>query len=43
MSPAERHLAEESIDDFQADKFVGEHLGGSDPGRLLGEDEPPLP
>ena len=25
MSPAERHLAGESIEDFQADEFVGEH------------------
>ena len=43
MSPAERHFAEESIDDFQADEFVSEHLGGSDPERLLGEDKPPRP
>ena len=41
MSPAERHLAEESIDDFQADEFVSERLGGIDPERLSGEDEPP--
>ena len=41
MSPAERRLAEESIDDFQADEFVSEHLGGIDPERLSGEDEPP--
>ena len=41
MSPAERHLAGESIDDFQADEFVSERLGGIDPQRLSGEDEPP--
>ena len=41
MSPAERRLSEESIDDFQADEFVSEHLGGSDPDRLSGDDEPP--
>ena len=41
MSPAERHLAEESIEDFQADEFVSERLGGIDPERLSGEDEPP--
>ena len=41
MSPAERHLSGESIDDFQADEFVSEHLGGIDPERLSGEDEPP--
>jgi hypothetical protein len=41
MSPAERHLSEESIDDFQADEFVSEHLGGIDPERLSREDEPP--
>ena len=41
MSPAERHLSEESIDDFQADEFVSERLGGVDPERLSGEAEPP--
>ena len=41
MSPAERRLSEESIDDFQADEFTGEHLGGIEPGRMLDEDEPP--
>jgi hypothetical protein len=41
MSSAERHLSEESIDDFQADEFVSERLGGIDPERLSGEDEPP--
>ena len=40
MSPAERHVAEESIEDFQADEFVSEHLGGIDPERLSGEDGP---
>jgi hypothetical protein len=41
MSPDERRLEEESVDDIQADGFVGEHLGGIKPERLLGEDEPP--
>ncbi len=41
MSPAERHVSGESIEDFQADEFVSEHLGGIEPGRRLGEDEPP--
>ncbi len=41
MSPAERHVSGESIEDFQADEFVGEHLGGIEPERRLGEDEPP--
>ncbi len=41
MSPAERRLTGESIEDIQAGDFVGEHLGGVDPDRLLGEDEPP--
>ncbi|HZQ63776.1 MAG TPA: hypothetical protein VFA66_00935 [Gaiellaceae bacterium] len=33
MSPAERRLASESIEDLQADRFVQEHLGGFDPER----------
>jgi hypothetical protein len=39
-SAEERHLATESLEDFQADEFVSEHLGGVelDP---LSEDEPP--
>ena len=37
MSPAERRFAGESVEDFQADEFVSEHLGGGDPDR----DEPP--
>ena len=41
MSPAERRLTGESIEDLQADESAGEHLGGIDPGRLLGDDEPP--
>ena len=41
MSPAERRVAEGSIEDFQADEFVSERLGGIDPQRLSGEDEPP--
>jgi hypothetical protein len=41
MSPDERRFEEESVDDIQADAFVGEHLGGIDPDRLLDDDEPP--
>ena len=41
MSPAERHFEEESVEDHQADAFVGEHLGGINPDRLLDDDEPP--
>ena len=28
MSPEERHFVGESVEDHQADAFVGEHLGG---------------
>ena len=41
MSPSERHRFTESVDDIQADEFVGEHLGGVPADRLSGEDEPP--
>jgi hypothetical protein len=41
MSPDERRFVDESVEDRQADEFVGEHLGGVDPARLLEEDEPP--
>lgn len=41
MSPAERRMTGESVEDIQADKFVSEHLGGIDPERLMGEDRPP--
>ena len=41
MSPAERRITGESVDDIQADGFVGEHLGGVDPERLIEDDEPP--
>ena len=41
MSPAERRFEEESVEDIQADAFVGEHLGGINPDRLLDDDEPP--
>lgn len=40
MSPAERRFASESAEDIQADEFVGEHLGGIEPERLLGENDP---
>lgn len=41
MSPAERRFVDESVEDHQADEFVGEHLGGTRPERLLDDDEPP--
>ncbi len=41
MSPEERHFAEESVEDMQADEFTGEHLGGISPERLLDVGEPP--
>jgi hypothetical protein len=41
MSPAERRFEKESVEDHQADSFVGEHLGGINPDRLLDDDEPP--
>ena len=43
MSPAERRFEEESVEDIQADAFVGEHLGGINPDRLLDDDEPSPP
>jgi hypothetical protein len=39
-SPSERRGAGESVEDYQADEFVAEHLGGVEPERLS-EDEPP--
>jgi hypothetical protein len=41
MSPAERHAAREGFEGQQADEFVEEHLGGTDPRRLDENDEPP--
>jgi hypothetical protein len=41
MSPDERRFTKESVDDIQADAFVSEHLGGTDPERLVEDDEPP--
>jgi hypothetical protein len=41
MSASERHRFGESVDDIQADGFVGEHLGGIPADRLSGEDRPP--
>jgi hypothetical protein len=41
MSRPERQLADESIDDIQADQVAREHLGGIQPERLSDEDEPP--
>jgi hypothetical protein len=34
MSPAERGLVSEPIENLAADRFVAEHLGGVDPRRL---------
>lgn len=39
-SAEERHLASERFEDFQADEFVSEHLGGVELDRAT-EDEPP--
>ena len=39
-SPSERRLAQESLEDYQADEFVSEHLGGLEP-EPIAEDEPP--
>jgi hypothetical protein len=36
-SPSERHRLGESVDDIQADDFVGEHLGGVPEDRLFDE------
>ena len=41
MSEDERRFVEQRFDDYQADEFVEEHLGGIDPKRLLGDDKPP--
>lgn len=38
-SPSERRLAQESLEDYQADEFVAEHLGGEP--KPIAEDEPP--
>ena len=39
-SPSERRLTQESLEDYQADEFVSEHLGGLEP-EPIAEDEPP--
>ena len=41
MSKEERRFIDQRFDDYQADEFVEEHLGGIDPKRLSGEDRPP--
>ena len=41
MSPAERRFVDERVEDHQAEDFVGGHLGGIRPERLLDDDEPP--
>jgi hypothetical protein len=40
LSPEERELTGESIEDLTADRFVAEQLGGIDPDRLLADDTP---
>ena len=40
MSPSERRVTGQSVEDTKADEFVDEHLGGIKPERLLGEDDP---
>ena len=40
MSPEERRFIDEGVEGNQADEFVTEHLGGINPNRLLGDDEP---
>jgi hypothetical protein len=37
MSPEERELVEQSVDNRQADLAAEAHLGGIDPNRLLGD------
>jgi hypothetical protein len=39
-SASDRRMAEESVEDYQADEFVAEHLGGAEP-KPIAEDEPP--
>jgi hypothetical protein len=41
MGPSERAVAREGVEGLQADEFVAEHLGGTDPRRLLDLDQPP--
>ena len=36
----ERHLASERFEDFQADEFVSEHLGGVELDRVRDDDPP---
>jgi hypothetical protein len=44
MSPAERHFADESVEEMAADEFAGEHMGGIPPGHLIdGGGPPPAP
>ena len=39
-SAEERHLASERFEDFQADEFVSEHLGGVEVDRVRDDDPP---
>jgi hypothetical protein len=43
LTPEERGFAEQDVEGVQADGFVGGHLGGIDPDRLLGNNGPPPP
>jgi hypothetical protein len=40
LSAGERRFEDEGLEGVQADEFVGEHLGGIDPARLLEDDRP---
>lgn len=40
-TPAERRIAEESVDDVAADEVVAERLGGVDPERLVDDEFKP--
>jgi hypothetical protein len=43
MSPAERRIVGESVEDRQADLAAEEHLGGFEPDRLLDDEDAPPP
>jgi hypothetical protein len=40
MSPDERRVSGEAVEEYQADEFVQEHLGGFASGRPPGDDLP---
>ncbi|MGH3004248.1 MAG: hypothetical protein ACRDM1_16550 [Gaiellaceae bacterium] len=41
MSPSERRMSRESVDDVAADEFAGEHAGAGDPRAPGAEDDLP--